>query len=324
LLTTAGDHVPVMPLSDVVGNTGPAVPEQIGAIAAKVGVTAGVIVTSSVVDVAHWPASGVNVYVPLTVLLTTAGDQVPVMPLSDVVGSTGAAVPEQIGAIAAKVGVKLGVTVTSTVVCVAHWPASGVNVYVPLTVLLTTAGDQVPVIPLIDVVGNTGDALPEQIGAMAAKVGVTAGVIVTSIVVDVAHWPASGVNVYIPLTVLLTTAGDQVPVMPLSDVVGNTGAVVPEQIGAITAKLGVTFGITVMSSVVAALAHCPAVGVNVYVVVPVAAVLITAGVQVPLMPLLDVAGNTGAAEFIQSEPIAVNTGIICASIVTSNVVTVAH
>jgi len=63
--------------------------------------------------------------------------------------------------------------------------------------------------------------------------------------------------------VLLTTAGDHVPVIPLSDVVGNIGAAVPEQIGAIAAKVGVMFGITVMSSVVAAVAHCPAAGVNV-------------------------------------------------------------
>jgi hypothetical protein len=62
-------------------------------------------------------------------------------------------------------------------------------------VLLTTAGDQVPVIPLSDVVGNTGAAVPEQIGAMAAKVGVTADVTVTSSVVVAAHWPASGVKV---------------------------------------------------------------------------------------------------------------------------------
>jgi len=61
--------------------------------------------------------------------------------------------------------------------------------------LLTTAGDQVPVIPLSDVIGNTGTAVPEQIGGIAAKVGVTLGVTVTSIVVVVAHWPASGVNV---------------------------------------------------------------------------------------------------------------------------------
>jgi len=118
----------VIPFIDVFGNTGAADPEQIGAMAAKVCVTAGATVTSIVVGVAHWPASGVNVYVPLAVLLTTAGDQLPETPLSDVVGNTGAVVPEQIGAMAAKVGVTAGVTVTSTVVVVAHWPASGVNV----------------------------------------------------------------------------------------------------------------------------------------------------------------------------------------------------
>jgi len=129
--------------------------------------------------------------------------------------------------------------------------------------LLTNAGDQLPVIPLSDVVGNVGATVPEQIGAIEAKVGVMFGVTVTSIVAVVAHWPASGVNVYVPLVILLTTAGDQVPVIPLSDVVGNIGAAVPEQIGAIAAKVGVTFGITVMSSVVAEVAHCPATGVNV-------------------------------------------------------------
>jgi len=43
--------------------------------------------------------------------------------------------------------------------------------------------------------------------------------------------------------------------MPLSDVVGNTGAAVPEQIGAIAAKVGVTFGITVISNDVVVVAH---------------------------------------------------------------------
>ncbi len=61
--------------------------------------------------------------------------------------------------------------------------------------LLTVAGDQVPVIPLSDVTGNGGTVEPEQIGAIAAKVGVTTGVTVISIVVGVAHCPASGVNV---------------------------------------------------------------------------------------------------------------------------------
>ena len=176
-----------MPLSDVAGNAGATDPEQIGATAAKVGVMFEVIVTSIVATVAHWPASGVNVYVPLAELLTTAGDHVPVIPLSDVNGNIGVTEPSHIAATGLNVGVTFGVTVTSTVVGVAHWPASGVKVYVPLAVLLTIAGNQVPVMPLSDVVGKTGAAVPEQIVAMAAKVGVIFGVTVISIVVGVAH-----------------------------------------------------------------------------------------------------------------------------------------
>ena len=57
-----------------------------------------------------------------------AGDQVPVIPLFEVVGSTGATVPVQIGFIAVNVGIILELTVTSKVAAVAHWPAVGVNV----------------------------------------------------------------------------------------------------------------------------------------------------------------------------------------------------
>jgi len=111
-----------------------------------------------------------------------------VIPLSDVAGNIGATVPEQIGAIAAKVGVMIGFTVTVNVVVVAHCPASGVKIYVPLAALFKTAGDHVPVMPLIEVVGNTGATDPEQIGAMAGKIGVTLGMTVTSkVVVAVAH-----------------------------------------------------------------------------------------------------------------------------------------
>ena len=59
--------------------------------------------------------------------------------------------------------------------------------YVPLAVLITTEGDQVPVMPFVDVNGNTGAAEPSQIGAITAKVGVTLDVIVTVNIVDVAH-----------------------------------------------------------------------------------------------------------------------------------------
>ena len=52
-----------------------------------------------------------------------------------------------------------------------------------------------PVIPLVEVVGNVGATEPEQNAGIAANVGVTLGVTVISIVVVVAHWLASGVNV---------------------------------------------------------------------------------------------------------------------------------
>jgi hypothetical protein len=61
---------------------------------------------------------------------------------------------------------------------------------------------------------------------------------------------------------VLFNAGDQVPVIPLLEVVGNADKVAPEQIGGTALKVGVTFGLTVIVSVVV-VAHCPAVGVKV-------------------------------------------------------------
>ena len=46
------------------------------------------------------------------------------------------------------------------------------------------------------------------------------------------------------------SAGDQVPVIPLFDVVGNADKVAPEQIGATAVNVGVMFGLTVMVRVV--------------------------------------------------------------------------
>ena len=51
------------------------------------------------------------------------------------------------------------------------------------------------------------------------------------IVVVVAHNPAVGVKVY-NVVAELFKAGDQVPVMPLVDVVGKAANVAPEHIGA--------------------------------------------------------------------------------------------
>jgi len=61
VLFKAGDHVPVMPLLDVVGNADKVAPEQIGATGLNVGVMFGLTVMVRVVVVAHCPAVGVNV-----------------------------------------------------------------------------------------------------------------------------------------------------------------------------------------------------------------------------------------------------------------------
>ena len=60
---------------------------------------------------------------------------------------------------------------------------------------LFNAGAQLPVIPLVDVVGNAAKAAPEHIGATAVKVGVIFGLTVIVKVVVVAHSPAVGVKV---------------------------------------------------------------------------------------------------------------------------------
>jgi len=71
-------------------------------------------------------------------------------------------------------------------VVVAHCPAEGVKVYVVVVVLLIE-GDQLPVMPLVEVVGNAGTLAPLQYGPTAANVGVTLGVIVIVSCVVVAH-----------------------------------------------------------------------------------------------------------------------------------------
>jgi hypothetical protein len=61
VLLSAGDHEPVIPLVDAVGNADKVAPEQMGATALKVGVMFGLTVIVNVVVVAHCPAVGVNV-----------------------------------------------------------------------------------------------------------------------------------------------------------------------------------------------------------------------------------------------------------------------
>ncbi len=107
---------------------------------------------------------------------------------------------------------------------------------------------------------------------------------------------------------MLIVAGVHVPVIPLVDVVGSAGAIEFWHSEPMVLNVGVTSVVTSTSSVTTA-AHCPADGVNVYVFVPGSEVLIVAGFQVPVMPLVDVAGNAGAVEDWHSGPIAAKVGV---------------
>ena len=102
-----------------------------------------------------------------------------------------------------------------------------------------------PVILLLEVVGKAASVAPEQISATAVNVGTIFGLTVIVNVVVVAHNPAVGVNVYVVVTILFKV-GDQVPVIPLSEVVGKADKVAPEQIGSTAINVEVIMGFTVI------------------------------------------------------------------------------
>ena len=60
---------------------------------------------------------------------------------------------------------------------------------------MSRAGAQLPVIPLLEVVGSADKVAPEHIGATALNVGVMFGFTTIVRVVVVAHCPAVGVKV---------------------------------------------------------------------------------------------------------------------------------
>ena len=132
-------------------------------------------------------------------MLTVAGLQVPVMPLSESVGSEGMLLPSQAVRLVPKanVGVVLLLTVTVNVVGKAQRPAAGVKVYVPEAVLLIVAGLQVPAMPLVELAGNAGAVAPLQMASVVpnANTGVTFGFTVTVKLAGKAQRPAVGVNV---------------------------------------------------------------------------------------------------------------------------------
>ena len=77
-------------------------------------------------------------------------------------------------------------------------------------------------------------------------------------------------------------------------------------------------------SIVAVVAQPDDVGVNVYVVVPVADVFIVAGLHVPVILLLEVVGSDGAVAFWQRGPICANVVVTTPPMVISIVVVVAQ
>src|SRR4029450_2937664 len=99
--------------------------------------------------------------------------------------------------------------------------------------------------PLVDVVGSAVKVAPAQIEATGAKLGVMFGFTVIVKGAVGAPCPAAGGRVW-GVVAVLSKAGDQVPLMPLVDVVGSAVKVAPAQIEATGAKLGAMFGFTVM------------------------------------------------------------------------------
>ena len=113
--------------------------------------------------------------------------------------------------------------------------------------------------------------------------------------------------------------------MPLFDVLGKLGTVPPAQMVSAVPKanVGVMFGSTVTVNV-AGIAHSPAAGVNVYV--PEVELLTTAGLHVPVIPLLEIVGKPGTeppAQIFSDVPKA-NVGVIFGFTVTVNVKGSAH
>lgn len=176
--------------------------------------------------------------------------------------------------------------------------------------MLSNAGDQLPIIPFKEVVGNAANAAPEQIGATAVNAGETVGFTLMTSVVVVAHCPEFGVKVYVVVWVL-SRAGDQLPVIPLSEVDGKAAKAVPAQIAGTVLNDGIVFeGLTVIIIVVET-AHCPVFGVKVYVVV---CVLSKTGDQLPVMPFSEVVGNAVNVDPEQIGATAAKVGIVFAAL----------
>ncbi len=124
---TAGDQIPVTPFGEVVASVGTGSPPHIASVAGKSGVISVPTFTCSVNGEAHWPTVGVKTYEPFVVVSMVEGDQVPVTPFGDVVGSAVGVDPWQTAMGDVKSGIVAGVTLTWRVKGEAHCPVVGVK-----------------------------------------------------------------------------------------------------------------------------------------------------------------------------------------------------
>ena len=128
-------------------------------------------------------------------MLTVAGNQVPLILLVEVNGKNGSLLPLQISVRGAKFGIALSIMVCEIEIESAQYSTFGVKVYVPDFVLFIVAGNQVPLIPFVEIEGKIDAILPLQISFSDTKGGSTFFVIVCVIVTVFAHCPAFGVKV---------------------------------------------------------------------------------------------------------------------------------
>ena len=110
------------------------------------------------------------------------------------------ALPKQSGFVITALSVGELVTTTDNVVVVAQTPTVGVKVQVPEMVLLIVAGNQLPVIPFVDVVGKVGATDPEQIGPIELNNG-TIGPFTVNVELAVAVQPQEFVTVSVYVVV---------------------------------------------------------------------------------------------------------------------------
>ena len=127
-----------------------------------------------------------------------------------------------------------------------------------VVLVLFMAGDQLPAILLFEIVGNAGIIAPEQIGVTGVKVGVIPDFTVSVREAVVAQEPVIGVNVYVVVAVL-SNAGDQLPEIPLFELVGKGCNIVPGHTSFGGVKIGVIGVFIVTGTAVLALSTPPTV-----------------------------------------------------------------